>query len=377
MIEAVHIPQANLIGRQWIWSRFLLITLIFFGCEKSDNSPTQESGSGWTVSGKAYTIGTIDPLPGVVVTCAGISSTSGPDGSFELRGVPEGAQILSAEKPGCETYIRSIEVRSDLKHYIYLSQKTTTVWGIVSNAYDGPLEGVHVVMGGYADDTDIIGRYQFTNVPQGAETLRVSHPSYIASAIPFSTNATEKQLNVILKREAIMESRVTVDTYVDETFPANAWGFSTQLNLGTAGFDSFGSYRFSRRHILLNFVFPEILRNDSVLLIEASLELCAVASYPPAAIQVFAIESPWSTATNYNNQPAIGSLLFAGSVGDSSGSRYWPVLGTDGFRPLLARWKARTATYGVMIQGGLVAQRAFYSNRAAKNRPRVTFKVHY
>ena len=168
-----------------------------------------------------------------------------------------------------------------------------------------------------------------------------------------------------------------LDTYVDETFPSTAWGYAQQILLGTAGLDSLGRYRFSHRHILINFTFPELMRDDSVSLLTASLSLCSDASYPAAPFETYGVEGAWGTTTTFNTLPPVDAMLWSGSVGDGTGSRYWTILGTSGFKPLLTRWKARTPMYGVMIQGGLVVPRNFYSIRSPKNTPKLTFTLRY
>ena len=69
-------------------------------CVDRDNAPTEPGPQSWTISGKTHLAGSKDPLSGVLVKCAGLSSTSDAGGSFEIRGVPRGTQILTAENPG-------------------------------------------------------------------------------------------------------------------------------------------------------------------------------------------------------------------------------------------------------------------------------------
>ncbi len=362
----------------------LLLTtpsILFVKCGNSDNAPTQASQQAWTVSGKTYLVGSTDPLPGVVVKCAGLSSTSGSDGRYEIRAVPGGTQILTAEKAGCDNYSQSIEVNSDLTHFVYLGFQSTNLSGFVTNAVDGPIKGARVVLGGFADYTDISGRYEFHKAPRVTDTLIIIHPNYIAFKSAISLTTPDTTFDAILKRDSVLQGHVYAFYYVDQALPSAylpLWPNNQILYLRANGYDSLGVYHDKvERNILLTFDFPQLLTDDRVSLLEGNLELCTDAPYPPFGIQTFAVESMWGGGVTYNTRPSLGPLLFSGSIGGASSAKYWTVLGTDGLTKLLTDYLASGSMYGVEIKGGTVYPIGIYSSNAAQNQPRIAFKVRF
>ncbi|MBM2841698.1 MAG: hypothetical protein HW412_2226, partial [Bacteroidetes bacterium] len=330
--------------------------LLLSGCDKSDTAPVQPSERLWTVSGKAYLAGSTDPIPGVVVKCAGLSTESGGDGSYEIRDVPGGPQTLTAEKSGCDNYSRSIEVTSDTKHHIYLGFKRTNLFGYISNAIDGPIKGAKVVMGSLVHYTDISGRYEFIGVPRGTDSLSILHPRYTEFRTAISLTAEDMGFDVTLKRDSVFQVRVDASRYVDQAFPSQSWPRFPNyqfLYLRANGYDSAGVYRDGiERNILARFSFPAFMADERVSLLEADLQMCIAGPQLPFGIKTYAIIWIWSFTVTYNTQPSLGPLLFSGSIGDSSAAKFWTVLGTDGVKMLLAEYRAKGEIHGIEIKGG-------------------------
>jgi hypothetical protein len=358
---------------------FLVVVVgVLSGCNKSGDNPAGGSGGPWTLSGKTYVVGSPEPVSGVTVSCGGITATSGPDGSYELRGIPQGNQTLTAQKALCDSFSRAIDVRSELTYHIYLTHASTVISGVIRNTPGEPIEGAKVTLREFSQYTDELGRYAFFNIPRVAiDTLFVSHPDYIANQAALSLNASEVRVNVVLTKEWIIYGTNVFSQFVDETLPSSMMYYSTQLLLGIAGTDSLGRYRFSRRYILVNFDIPEIVKSDTVTLVDASLELKTDAAHQSFPYETYTVHGAWDYRVVFNNQPPLGWLVSSGTVGDGSPPKYWPVLGLDGMRQIIATIKAREPFYGVEIRGGTVAPKSFYSSMSAGNRPRAIFKVRY
>jgi hypothetical protein len=357
-----------------------VFSISIIGCSKSDNGPTQSNQGSWTISGKTYAVGSLDPLPGVVVKCAGQSATSGADGSYKLQGIPAGTQILTAEKAGTEIYSRSIEINSDLTFYVYLTIKITNLMGYVTNSVDGPIIGAKVVMLGLVDYTDISGQYLFSNIPQGSGTLSISHPRYTAHDTVLSLTSSSLEVDVALTRDSVMVISTSGSAYVDESLPAQVMPVGSQyrLYLRDNGYDSTGVYRSAvRRFIYVYFNFPQIFNNQAVTIVEANLQLCTDGPYAPSGFQTYSLTSPATFPLTFNHFPATGSLLTSGTIGDLSSAKYWTVLDVAGFAPLLAQWRTTGLIYGIMIQGGRPDPISFFSVYGPSNPPKITFKVRY
>jgi len=350
----------------------LFLFLPFSGCDHTSQPITGT----WTISGKTYLLGSADPLPGVKITCAEKSTTSGPDGSYEFRDIPEGTQTITAEKENCDDYSYSIEVNSDRKFYIYLRLKTARLWGYVTNALDGPIEGAKVEMTDFADYTDAAGRYELSTVPRSMDTLFVTHPDYNSYKTAVFPDSAERQVDVVLTKGRTIEEFVTEDTYVYQSQPNASYAASQYLYLSTAS----STVTIQQRHIYVNFTFPELLRDERVSLLEANLQLTIYGQPPATSYRTYAVGSSWTAPTlRFSNQPPLGALLASGSVGGGLAGSSYSVLGTDGLRRLLQDWRAKRPIYGISIQGGAEYPGVivFYSTEAFSYQPRLTFKVQY
>jgi hypothetical protein len=362
--------------RAWFPTLLPLLCLLpivsFSGCDHA-SQPNQGS---WTISGQAYLLGSADPLPGVKIACAGMSTTSGADGSYEFRGVPEGTQTITAQKENCDDYSYSIEINADRKFYIYLHLKTAKVWGHVANAIDGPIQGAKVQVSDFVDYTDADGRYELSNVPQSTDTLFVTHPDYNTFKIAVSPDSSERQVDVVLTTDRIIEGAIREDTYVYEALPNANYDASAYLYLSTNN----SSTTNQRRNIYMKFEFPELLKDERVTVFEAKLELAMIFQAAQANFQIYAVASSWTASSlRFSTQPALGALLASGVVGGGLAGTYYTVLGTDGLTRMLQDWRANRPVYGITIQGGPTwpGSMAFYSIDWIPYQPMLTFKVRY
>lgn len=349
--------------------------LALTGCSK-DNSPSRASERTWTLYGKTYLVAAVDPLPGVTVKCANVSTVSGPDGAYELRGIPEGTQMITAAKSNCEDFSHSIEVRADTRYYIFLTFNGTRLAGLVTNALDGPVKSARLVIHGIDGYTDASGQFELSDIPHGVDTLYVTHPNYVSYKAALTLSTSDKQFDVVLQRDSVLPGAIWSTKFVYEGQP-NQVNF-TPTNVVFLSTNNLYVKR-NQRNIYIRFEFPSILNDSRVSIVGASLQLCTYAPYPQTPFQTFAVDSHWDDATlSFFNQPSIGSLLFSGTVADSNTVSYWSVLKTDGFQPLLVAYRSNGVSYGVVIQGGRETPTGFYSLLASSSfRPKVTFKVRF
>jgi hypothetical protein len=150
------------------------------------------------------------------------------------------------------------------------------------------------------------------------------------------------------------------------------------MNLSTNGYDRSGQFQtVNRRHIYLHFDMPFLLYDSRVNVVDASIQIHAVYANFATPFQTFAVAGPWTISLTYRNQPAIGSLLYSGSIGDSLTTRYWTVLDTDGFKQLLKSFRLNGTNYGVTVQGGRADITSFHSMYSTQFPPILTVKMRY
>lgn len=357
----------------------LSLALAINGCSKSVDSPAGSGTRTWTIAGQTNTLGAIAPLPGVTVSCAGVSAMSGPDGAYELRNVPEGTFAISASKSDYDTYTSSIDVKSDVHHYIFMTFDGTDVSGSVSNAIDGPIPGAKVSLRGLVTITDAAGRYEMNSVRHGTDTLFVTHPSYISTKVAAAVTGTVQQLNVVLLRDSVVQMKPPIAKFVFEGQPDVSFFVPLdRMNLSTNGYDFYGQYQgVNRRNIYIYLEMPYLLYDSRVTVLEASVEIHAASAYFATPFQTFAVNGPWSTSLTYRNQPATGALLCSGSIGDSLTTRYWTVLDSDGFRQCVKSFRSNGINYGITVQGGRADISSFHSMYSTQFPPLLTVKMRY
>jgi hypothetical protein len=347
-----------------------LVLLGLAGCAKSSDNPTASANHVWNISGRTYFVGSTTQVGGVELKCAGMSVTSGVDGSYEFRGVPEGSQTITAEKAGCQTYSQLLDVKSDTRCYVYLLLQTTRLWGYVSNVIDGPVPIAKVTYRGVTTNTDQSGRYELSSLTWSTDTLTVTQPDYLPYRAILNLDLIDQQNDVVLTRERSLVGTITQSTYVDETRPTSVFGTSSLLLLSGNGYDSLGHYVSSnRRMIFIGFLFPDLLRDGRVSMLDASLEILRTDDGRSIEFSTLSVPSDWSASSiTFNSHPSFGLGLSSGSI---PGRGYWSVLVTAGFDQFLLDWRANRPIYGVQIWGGNPITASF------SKQFRLTFKVRY
>jgi hypothetical protein len=350
----------------------LLMLPFLFGCSDSSDLPADAASRTWTVRGSVSYVGAPTPLPGITIQSEGVTATSGPDGSYELKGITAGSHTISATAPNCRRYSASIEVRGDTRHYIFLERIGAKLTGYVSNMLDGPIAGATITIGGLTDLTDAAGKFAVSEVPMRPDSLIVTHPRYFSGKATFLAEGPEAHFDVMLKRDSVFPGTIVADSYVDESRP-------TQVAFGTILYLSGGVTGSVRRHIYIDFEFPAFMRDPNVTLIDGSLELCGEAGQQSVLYRAYALNSQWQWyLLNYNQQPMLGRQIANGTIGTSSDLRYWLILNSAAIGELLADYRRSGLIYGIAIQCGTANYtRSFYSSRSDVNRPRVSYKVRF
>ncbi len=119
------------------------------------------------------------PLPGVAIRAVGpdgtaaAEATTGPDGRYQLAGVPEGARLI-AEGPGFARREVEIGPRATLD----LALRPDTLTGAVRGPDGEPLAGATVAVGGRTATTDAAGVYTLAGLPEEAARVAVKAPGY-------------------------------------------------------------------------------------------------------------------------------------------------------------------------------------------------------
>jgi hypothetical protein len=357
----------------------LAFALALSGCSNSEDSPSGSGGGRWVVSGRPQVLGSIQPLPGVVVTCGGVSTTSGSDGLYELRNVREGTVTLTARKEDYDLYSSSLEIHSNVEHYVFMVFDGTDVSGIISNAVEGPIRDAKVSLRGRATTTDALGRFEFDAVKHGTDTLIVSHPRYTSSSRAVVVSGTAQQFDAVLLRDSLITVNSGLAMWVFEGQPnASVFPPSDRMSLSTNGFDATGQYRSQNNRNLYIFVeIPYLLYDNRVSVLDASIQIHAISPYPATPFQTYPVEGLWSVVNSYASQPAHGSLLYQGTLGDNLTTKYWPVLDTDGFNQMLTRFRKTGINYGITVQGGRVDVTMFHSMYSTSFPPLLNIKVRY
>lgn len=170
-----------------------------------------------TVSGIVRNAATNQPIPGATVMAAGISATSGGNGSFTLSNIPAGVQTVSATAAGFNPASASVTViaGANVTQDIAMTPLLGTITGTITNADNGdPIAGaaITVVETGLSTTSGSDGSFIVVNVPAGVQTLNVTASGFIAAqaaGVNVVGNGTVSQ-NVALSPETgTVRGRIT------------------------------------------------------------------------------------------------------------------------------------------------------------------------
>ncbi|HTY36200.1 MAG TPA: carboxypeptidase-like regulatory domain-containing protein [Bacteroidota bacterium] len=362
-----------------VWMMLMLgwLVVLTAGCSKSDSSTG--SGNSFTISGETHFRGSVGPLGGVTITCGGVSTTSASDGTYQLSGVPGGAQIVTAKRSDCDDYSYQINLSGDTKLYIFMTLNGVDLSGVVSNAIDGPIAGAKVVIHGLTSVTDVSGKYEFSAVPHVTDTITVSQPVYNTYQSLITLTGSVATMNISLTRDSIFQGTASYAKYVDELYPTTSVFIADHLYLKGNGPDTLGSsFRSARQNVYINFNFPPLLSDQRVSIADASLSVLSDSPYQPVVVETFSVMLPWSSNMSFRTQPGTGTLLYSGPVCDTSGGKFWPVLGTSGFSQLLYLFRTQGILNGIVVKSTSASVVAFYSTGASLSlRPKYTIRARY
>lgn len=162
----------------------LFIAILLWGCGggggNTTTSPPPVESKG-DVAGNVYITGTTTPLSGVVVSIGNVTYTTTTDGYYFLQGISTGQQTITAVKSGYESYSTTINVSTEPNTrniYMTTNTQTTSVTGKATNSLLTAVSGATVTIGGASTTTDATGNYQLPTIPQGNQTVTITHSLY-------------------------------------------------------------------------------------------------------------------------------------------------------------------------------------------------------
>jgi hypothetical protein len=116
-------------------------------------------------------------LSGATVSAAGLSTSSGGDGSYALNNLPAGQTTILASLTGYQPGSASVNVvaaATTAAPTITLISSTGAVSGAVKNSAGAPIVGASVGYGGGTTTTDSSGNYTLSGIPVGTVQLVAS-----------------------------------------------------------------------------------------------------------------------------------------------------------------------------------------------------------
>ena len=170
---------------------FCVVALCVAGCGDGSGTVTAVRG---TVTAPATDRQAVAPLAGVTIACAGLTTTTAADGTYELLGLPPGQFTITAIATGYHAYGGSLAVthahattRDIQLTPVVSGTPMGTVSGTVTQRVADrqaptPLVGVTVACGGVSALSGVDGTYLLSGVPAGQLTLVASLPGYGAYA---------------------------------------------------------------------------------------------------------------------------------------------------------------------------------------------------
>jgi len=150
------------------------------------------------LTGYVYLNGTTQPVPGVTVTCAGISDTTGADGWYVLDSAISGTHTLIAHKDHYLMYRAAVSIAGDTTINIYMA--SSTISGFVTHHVDGPVAGARIEVEQVVGYSGSDGHYRVSNVPQGTHIVKCTHEIYSTFSDTVKISGEEKRFDIILTK---------------------------------------------------------------------------------------------------------------------------------------------------------------------------------
>jgi Domain of unknown function (DUF1929)/Carboxypeptidase regulatory-like domain len=151
------------------------VTVTSGGSTQADPLQLQPNNPG-NVTG-AVADGNGQALSGATVSAAGLSTSSGGDGSYALNNLPAGQTTILASLTGYQPGSASVSVvaaATTAAPTITLISATGAISGTVKNSAGSPIVGASVGYGGGTTTTDSNGNYTLTGIPVGTVQLVAS-----------------------------------------------------------------------------------------------------------------------------------------------------------------------------------------------------------
>jgi len=151
------------------------VTVTSGGSTQADPLQLQPNNPG-NISGTVAD-GNGSALSGATVSAAGLSTTSGEEGSYTLNNLPAGQTTILASLTGYQTGSASLSVvaaATTAAPTITLISSAGTVSGAVKNSAGSPIVGASVGYGGGTTTTDSNGNYTLPGIPVGTVQLVAS-----------------------------------------------------------------------------------------------------------------------------------------------------------------------------------------------------------
>ena len=183
--------------------------------------------------GKVRVAGSSVPIAGAFVECEGAAAVSAADGSYSLGGIRPGDRVVYASAAGYSAYAEVVTVEESTLHNIYMNIYIgpARLFGYVSHATFGPLEGASVQIGDLIVVTDSFGFYEFPNLEQVSYLMTVTKDEYRSFSANVHPTSEDYQFDVNVLKLATVTLWSTADAGVIKDDPGTNFGSSPELKL--------------------------------------------------------------------------------------------------------------------------------------------------
>lgn len=170
-------------SRTFVLTIFILIViLVLQSCSEEQGTTTtgpvdKQYGS---LDGVINISNTNVPLEGVIVTIAGLSSTTNSNGEYSFNNIEVGTYNLSASRSGYLDFLQSVQMKQGANTFTFtlVPSLASFVNGKVKNGLGNPMMNLNVSVGSRSDITDAEGNYSIEGVAPGLATIQVFSVEY-------------------------------------------------------------------------------------------------------------------------------------------------------------------------------------------------------
>jgi hypothetical protein len=151
------------------------------------------------ITGVVSDIDTGEVIPGAVISLDGMTTSTGPDGSYVIYRLTPGQYLIHISHPDYHAYDNTVTLARGVNVLDIALEAQAVLSGIIrDNVTNAPVEGVKVSHGPHETISDAAGRYSLSGLSADLYVITFDHPFYETVQVEVTLNKGQNTLDVFM-----------------------------------------------------------------------------------------------------------------------------------------------------------------------------------